>query len=171
MHHNTVRTLRFISYRFPLQRLSSPILLGAHTPSSSTSYITECTSSQGLLKFCRIPSRAYRIVKCFTKETRPANQPVAGRRDFTKAVQNNAVYKERSYNTHYKTHVPEIRLRLPASGRTIERKSPPRVALLESSSLERPETTGQPVRTILLGDSMFERFKTTGELYHSCNTV
>ena len=162
MHHNTARTLRFINYRFPL---------GAHTPSSSTSYITECTSSQGLPEICRTPSRAYRIIKCFTKETRPATQPVAGRRDFTKAVQNNAVHKERSYNTHFKTHVPEIRSRLPASGRTAERKTPPRVALLEGSGLERSETTGNPVRTILLGDSMFERYKTIGESRHRCDPV
>ena len=126
-----------------------------------------CATSQQLSLTVPLPSRAYGIIKLSSKVTTSATQPITGRRDFTKAIKNNAAYKERSHNTHYKIHVPEIQSRLPASRRTTGNKTPPRVALPSGSSVKRFEPKGESVRTILLGDSMFERFKTKCELHHT----
>lgn len=154
MHRNTAGIRTFIEYRFLLQRLSSPILCSAHRSSPPTAM--KYTTSPTIIP---IPSRAYRIIKFSSKEPTAAVHTVTGRGDLTTALKNNAAYKERSHNTHHRTHVPDIRSRLPALGPTAENKRPPRVAHLGSSSLERFETTGEPVRIILLGDSMFERLR------------
>ena len=94
----------------------------------------------------------------------PAPPTAAGKGDFTKAIQNNTVYKERSKTTHYNTHVPDIQSRLSAAGAKPsedKEKTILRVAVLGSSGVERFKTTGE-CRTVL-GDSMLERYKTTSE--------
>lgn len=121
-----------------------------------------------------VSTRAFRLVKACPNESWTSDPAAAnGKGGFTKAISNNATYKVRSHNTHYKIHVPEIRSRLSAvkTENATEDKTTLCVALLGSSSLERFKITGEYLRTVLLGDSMFERFKTTGELHLSVHPI
>ena len=160
---------RFLLMRHLLlpRRLSSPVFHQGHSNLALASTNNRFPVNRLSLLY-PASSCTYRIIISSSKEP-SSSASATDKLDFTKAINNNAAYKVRSHDTHYKIHVPEIRSRLSATGvqDAADDKAPLRVALLGSSSLERFKITGERLRIVLLGDSMFERFKRTGESHIS----